>query len=271
MSTNLHQQESQHTMQLAIQGKQIDLGDSLRSHVAEKIQDINHKFFNHATFANVTFSREGHGHGLIKTHISMGIGKNIMVMADAVEGEIYLSFETAVEKTIKQLRRYKSRLRDHHGRLEKTAGAEGLFAKSYVLADEEGDEYENDNVKGDAPVVIAEMSMDIQKMSVSDAVMRMDLTGQNFLLFRNPSSDELNLVYRRPDGNVGWIDPAGNGKKQPDKTLTKPNVRVISSASRTQAKKPARRKPQAGKKKPAPKRKTAKSSAAKSAKKRTRR
>src|SRR3989304_3119671 len=105
-------------MQLTIQGKQIDLGDALRTHVEEKIDFINQKYFNHATYATITFSKEGHGHGLVKAHISMRIGKNIMVMADAVENDPYVSFEAAAEKVAKQLRRYKNRLRDHHERLE---------------------------------------------------------------------------------------------------------------------------------------------------------
>ncbi len=198
-------------MQLTVQGKQIDLGDALRVHVSEKIEDINQKYFNHATFASVTFSKEGHGHGLIKAHISISVGKNIMVVADAVEANPYLSFDAASEKVAKQLRRYKRRLRDHHERLER-GGADMLQARYYTIAPEKDDQLDGDVPAGDDPVIIAEIATDIQTMSVSEAVMRMDLSGQNALMFRNASHDELNMVYRRADGNVGWVDPLGNQK-----------------------------------------------------------
>jgi len=190
-------------MQLSVQGKQMEVGDALRTYVSAKIEDINAKFFNHATDATVTFSPEGHGHGLTRAHISIRVGRDIMVMADAKENDPYLSFDVASDKVAKQLRRYKNRLRDHHERHERAAV---LKAPYYVIADEPE---QDDNVpQGDDPVTIAEMVTDIQTLCVSDAVMRLDLGGQTALLFRNAKHGELNLVYRRPDGNVGWIDPA---------------------------------------------------------------
>ena len=192
-------------MQVTIQGKQIDLGTALREHVQDKMEDVNSKFFNHTTFATVTFSREGHGHGLMKTHITLQVGKNIKVQADAVEGDAYIAFDRATEKIIEQMRRYKKRLRDHHDRMELLADGEGQAAREHIL----GDGHE-DLPHGDDPPIIAEMTTDIQTLSVSEAVMRMDLAGQSALLFRNASHDGLNMVYRRPDGNVGWVDPIGN-------------------------------------------------------------
>lgn len=204
-------------MQLTIQGKQIDLGDALRQHVSEKLEDINHKYFNHATFATVTFSKEGHGHGMIKTHILIRVGKDIMVIGETQAGDAYASFDEAAEKVAKQLRRYKKRLRDHHERLEQTPESEIMKARSYVIATEgedpgkEPDEAEMAQ-SGDEPVIVAELATDIQKMSVYDAVMRMDLSGQTALLFRNAKHNGLNMVYRRPDGAVGWVDPDGNAE-----------------------------------------------------------
>lgn len=188
-------------MQVTIQGKQIDLGDALRTHVEDRLEEINTKFFNHAAHATVTFSREGHGHGLIRAHVSFHVGKDIHIISDAVESSARLSFDTAADKAARQLRRYKDRLRGHHERLERAALHETIQARDYVLSSDD------DKPQGDAPVIIAEMTTDIQTMSVSEAVMRMDLAGQTALLFRNASHNGLNMVYRRPDGNVGWIDP----------------------------------------------------------------
>ena len=191
-------------MQITIQGKQIDLGTALREHVQDKMEEVNSKFFNHATFATVTFSREGHGHGLVKTHITLQVGKNIKVLADATEGDAYISFDRASEKIAEQLRRYKNRLRDHHDRIEMLP--DGDSAREHVLADGHND----DSQHSDNPPIIAEMTTNIETLSVSEAVMRMDLADQPALLFRNASHDGLNMVYRRPDGNVGWVDPVGN-------------------------------------------------------------
>lgn len=204
-------------MQLTVQGKQMDVGDALRTHVSDKLEDINHKYFNHASFATVTFSKEGHGHGLIKAHISIRVGKNILVMADDQENSPYAAFDTAADKVAKQLRRYKKKLRDHHQRMEQTPEAEIMKARDFILAaepdrdiDGEAEELQDDVPKGEDPVIVAEMAMDIQTMSVGDAVMRMDLSGQPALMFRNSKTNRLNMVYRRTDGNIGWVDPEGD-------------------------------------------------------------
>ncbi len=196
-------------MELTVHGKQIDVGDALRTHVTDKIEDLNSKYLNHATFATVTFAPEAHKQ--IKTNILFKVGKNITVMADAVEHDPYVSFESAAEKVGKQLRRYKRKLRDHHDRMEQTPEGAVMKARDYILAANE-DEPESELAQagvpeGDDPVVIAEMARDIETMSVSDAVMRMDLSGQSALMFRNAKTEGINVVYKRSDGNIGWIDP----------------------------------------------------------------
>ncbi len=198
-------------MQLTVQGKQMDVGDALRTHVANKIEELNSKYFNHGTYATITFSREGHGHGLTNAQIHIRIGKNIMVLAESLAGDPYGAFDTAAEKVGKQLRRYKRRLRDHHDRMEETP--EILKARYVTLASKE----EEREIKGDDPVIVAEISADIQTMSVSDAVMRMDLSGQTAMMFRNAKHNRLNMVYRRPDGNIGWVDPAAEKEKKAEK------------------------------------------------------
>lgn len=197
-------------MQISIHGKQMDVGDALRTHATDKLEDLNQKYFNNGTEATVTFSPEGHGHGLVRTHISIRIGKEIMVMSDAEAADPYGSFETAYEKVAKQLRRYKRRLRDHHNRMEQTPEGEMLKARDYVIANEADNAAPEEAADDAAPVVVAEVTANIQTMSVSEAVMRLDLSGQPALMFRNANHKGLNMVYRRTDGHVGWLDPEGN-------------------------------------------------------------
>lgn len=194
-------------MEMIVQGKQIDVGDALKTHVTGKLEDINKKYFNHTTDATVTFSREGQKN--FKVNISFNVGQNIHVVTEAIEGDPYAAFDTASEKAAKRLRRYKRRLRDHHNRAEKTPEAEMIKARDYTLAMEaqEAVEQDNDDDLHKDPAIIAEIQTNIQKMSVSEAVMRMELGELNALMFRNAGNDKINMVYLRKDGNVGWIEP----------------------------------------------------------------
>lgn len=194
-------------MQITVQGKQMDVGDSLRTHATTRINEVLQKYFNRATDVTVTLSPEGHS--FIRAHISLHIGRQIMVQANATEAEAYAAFDTALTKISKQLRRYKQRLRDHHDRIAEVPEAEWIKAQDYTIAaeptDSEGDDSEP---SGSDPLVIAEMTTAIQSMSVSEAVMRLDLSGQPALLFTNAKTGGLNMVYRRADGNIGWVDPS---------------------------------------------------------------
>ena len=199
-------------MELNVHGKQIDVGDALRTHVEDKLSDLNEKYFNHAAFATVTFSKEGHGKPETRAHILIQLGKNVMVVADATDHDPYASFEAAATKVSKQMRRYKKKLRDHHERVEQTPEEEILKARDYVLAAAPEQDDAPEGEAPDEPLIVAEMTQEILTMSVSDAVMRLDLSGQPALMFRNASHDGINMVYRREDGNVGWVDPEGHGK-----------------------------------------------------------
>lgn len=199
-------------MEMIVQGKQIDVGDALREHVIGKLEDINQKYFNHTTSATVTFSREGHSNTEFKVNISFLVGKNIQVVAEAVEGDPYAAFEAAAEKAAKRLRRYKRRLRDHHDRSEKTPEKELMKARAYTLAQEAEEAVEQEQEHDDEgnhkdPAIVAEIKTNIEKLSVSEAVMRMELADQNALMFRNASNNKINMVYHRKDGNIGWIEP----------------------------------------------------------------
>lgn len=206
-------------MNVNIHGKQTDIGDSLRGHIIDKLEDANEKYFNRAIEANVTLSPEGHSQ--IKTHISIRVGKDIMVMSDAVAHDHYGSFDSACEKVAKQLRRYKKRLRDHHERLENSPEEHFIPARDIVISADEAKSIEEQAEQDHAePLVVAEMTTNIQTMSVSEAVMRLDLSGENALLFRNAQHNGLNMVHKRADGNVGWIDPEGNQSSEPLKVVS---------------------------------------------------
>ena len=193
-------------MQLSIQGRQIDVGDALRQHISESLSGVIAKYFGDAIDASVTLTREGSDFG---AKISIHIGKGIQLEASEVAGDIYPAFDLAAEKLAKRLRRYKRRLKDHH---QKMQHAETVEAQQFVI---KPDELESDEELtsdlGDEPAVIAELTTDIPNLTVSEAVMRLDLIEEGALMFRNRAHGGLNMVYRRGDGNIGWVDPQSNG------------------------------------------------------------
>ena len=200
------------SMQLTVTGKQIDIGDALRRHVEANLSSILGKYFGTAIEAHVVVAREAH---LTRAEISIHIGRGIEVNAHAAAPEIYAAVDTAADRVAKRLRRYKRRLRDYHAKArERSAISERAI--DYVLAPvvEEADGEEIEVSTGGAPAVIAEMSMELPHLTVGEAAMRMDLADATVLLFRNRSHGELNLVYRRADGNIGWIDPELDATRQ---------------------------------------------------------
>lgn len=194
------------TMQLTVTGKHIDVGDALRRHIETGLNSILGKYFGTAIEAHAVITREAH---LACAEIYLHIGRGIVVNAHASAPEIYPAVDAAADRIAKQLRRYKRRLRDYHAKARERSVASER-AMEYVLAPavEDGDEEEpaKDNAAG-GPAVIAEMSTELPHLTVGEAAMRMDLADAPVLLFRNRSHGELNVVYRRADGNIGWIDP----------------------------------------------------------------
>jgi ribosomal subunit interface protein len=194
-------------MQLTVTGKQVDVGDALRRHVESALDSLLDKYFGAAIEAHAVFAREGH---LIQVEISLHIGRGIVINSGAAAADHYPAFDAAAERLAKQLRRYKRRLRDHHGKAHASV-ERAETARSFVLApiDEEAEaDADAGTVDGASPVVIAEMSTEMPRLTVGEAAMRLDLADAPVLLFRNRTHGELNLVYRRGDGNIGWIDPA---------------------------------------------------------------
>jgi len=191
-------------MQLTVKGKQLDVGDALRTHVADSLSAAVGKYFTKPLEANVVLSREAH---LFKADIQVHVGRGILVQSASEADQPYPAFDTACEKIAKRLRRYKSRLRNHHG--NEGNGADALPARYQILEAEADTHHVDGEEVAEAvhPVVIAEMQTQIETLTVSEAVMRMELGELPALMFRNRAHGGINLVYRRADGNVGWVDP----------------------------------------------------------------
>ncbi len=187
-------------MRYQITGKQIDIGAALQTHVKTELGDAVQKYAARPTDANVIFSKSAHEYACEATvHLSTGL----TVSAKGHATEIYAAFESCREKMEKQLRRYKRRLKDHHK--DRTEPVELSGASSYILAGENNES--QDEPETLLPIIVAEMETQIPSLSVGEAVMQMELAGAPVLVFRNEKKDGVNVVYRRDDGNIGWIDP----------------------------------------------------------------
>jgi ribosomal subunit interface protein len=189
-------------MDIRVSGHQIDTGEALREQVDERLHALAEKYFSRAISAQVTFGKGPHDHSFtcdIVAHVPQGVvlkGSAGATLAPA-------AFEQAADRIETQLRRYKRRLKDRHSQ---TAFADALDAGYTVFAPPTEAEEPPDN-----PPVVAETRVDIPSASVSDAVMLLDLRNTNALMFRNSGTGAFNMVYRRGDGTIGWVEPARSG------------------------------------------------------------
>ena len=191
-------------MDIRVSGHQVDTGDALRGHVTERLQAIADKYFSRAVSAQVTFGKGPHDHGFacdIVAHVMHGV-----VLKGAGEAqEARHAFDGAADKVENQLRRYKQRLKDRNGGgLDALPVLETNAGYTVFNAGEETEDV------GDAPLIVAETRVDVPDATVSDAVMMLDLRNTNALLFKNSGSGVLNMVYRRGDGTIGWVEPQRN-------------------------------------------------------------
>jgi ribosomal subunit interface protein len=187
-------------MRYQITGKQIDIGEALQIHVEQELNIVVEKYAERPTDAHVVFSKSAHEHVCEATvHLSTGL----TAQAKASAHEIYAAFDSCAEKMEKQLRRYKRRLKNHHRDRPEPVALSG--AASYILASSMGAESEEPDTL--QPITIAEMETDVPSVSVGEAVMQLELAGSPVIVFRNESHGGINVVYRRDDGNIGWIDP----------------------------------------------------------------
>ncbi len=198
-------------MQITVSGKQIELSDALRARVSEHLDQIAGKYFDSALEAHVTFSR---ARSFFTCDINVHAGRGLRLRGEGEAADAHAAFDDAAEHIAKRLRRYRRRVNEHARDLAGRERPED--GRQYVLREE--DEAPEAGAlpaagaeAGTFATVIAEAATEISRLTVSEAVMRMDLANQPVLMFRNSSSGELNVVYRRSDGNVGWIDPAGRG------------------------------------------------------------
>jgi len=191
-------------MSLRISGKSISVGEALRGRVSERTEEVLRKYFDGNYSGHITLSKDGFG---FRTDCALHLDSGIILEADSNAPDAYASADQALLMIEKRLRRYKSRLKDRSARKAHAAAARvelQLDASSYVLeAPGEGEE----EITGYNPVIIAEATTSLKRLSVSEAVMELDLSGAACLVFQHGSSGRVNVIYRRADGNVGWIDP----------------------------------------------------------------
>ena len=193
-------------MQLSITGKQIDIGNSLRAYVQGKVTQSVGKYFDRPVDGAVTFSRDGHEY---RSDCMVHLASGLHLQAQGRSTDIYASFDSAIDRMEKRLRRYKSRIRDHHN------GARASFdlspAREHIIAPEaDGAASEPATL---TPVIVSENTTQLRTLTVGEAVMQLDLMETPALVFRNSAHGEVNVVYRRGDGNIGWIDPSTSAKR----------------------------------------------------------
>ena len=186
-------------MQIKVTGKNLDIGETLRAHVSERLQQFRQKYFDGTVHAHVTVEKQ---RSSFQTDCSLHLATGLILQAHGTAHDAFPSFDAAALHLEKQLKRYKQRLKDHHrSRKEPVRNEE---APSFIIAasDDHGAEPADLN-----PAVIAETTRALPELTVGEAVMQLDLSTVPFVLFRNARDSGLNVVYRRPDGNIGWVDP----------------------------------------------------------------
>ena len=186
-------------MDVRVAGHQVEIGESLRDQAVGRMQSLAEKYFSRAVAANVTVSPGPHNDFVCD--IVAPVAQGVVLKAHHRAPEAHIAFEGAGDKIEKQLRRYAKRLREHKGNgvdaFEENAG--------YTVFAFDGEDGQDEDAAG--PTIVAETRVDIPDASVSDAVMLMDLRNTNALMFRNSASGEFNMIYRREDGNIGWVEP----------------------------------------------------------------
>lgn len=192
-------------MQIQITGKHIDLGVALRGRIENGLEAAVTKYFDRPTAGHVTVSKDGYQTAV---DCSVHLPSGIVLQAQGMAEEPYAALENALEKMEKRVRRYKRRLKDHHRADRAPMPSESVPA--FVLQSQDEDVAgTSDGESGeDQPLIIAEMAEQLRTMSVSEAVMQLELGDAPVVFFKHTSHDRLNLVYRRPDGHIGWVDPA---------------------------------------------------------------
>ena len=191
-------------MPFRVSGKNLDIGEALRTRITSRVAEALGKYFDAGYSGHVTVEKEGFG---FRTECVIHLDSGVTLHTEANAADAYASADQAAERIEKRLRRYKRRLKDRHAARANGSdnGGAAIDAPSYVIAAPQQDT--DEEVTEFNPVIIAESTTALKRFSVSEAVMELDMTGAPVIVFRHASHGRVNLVYRRPDGQVGWIDP----------------------------------------------------------------
>lgn len=193
-------------MDIQVSGKNMDLGDALQAYVSEKLEDSVQKYFDRGAEASVTFSKERH---LVECDLTTHLASGVFLAAHGEGGDAYSAFEESLEKLEKRVRRYKRRLKNHHANGKEPLPAESasyyLIEPFAEVEDPEGDVEIELN-----PVIVAESQTTLREMTVGAAVMQLDIAEQPAVVFKNAAHGRINIVYRRRDGHIGWVDPGAS-------------------------------------------------------------
>jgi ribosome hibernation promoting factor len=189
-------------MDIQVSGKNMELGDALQGHATERLSAGVRKYFNREVEATVTFSKERH---LVGCDLTAHLASGVFLAAHGEGRDAYGAFDESLERLEKRIRRYKRRLKGHHA-----SGKDPLPAEkaSFYVLEPLKDEEEEEPAEGDpTPVIIAESEASVREMTVGAAVMQLDLSEQPAFIFKNAAHGRINVVYRRRDGHIGWVDP----------------------------------------------------------------
>ncbi len=192
-------------MVLRVSGKNFDIGEALRIHVRERVEAATARYFDGSVTGHVILDHEGSGY---RADCTLHLASGVTMHAEGRAQEPYASFEQAADKLERRLSRYKRRLKDHHPASNSMAQVAEDRVADYVIQEPEDAEFGTDF----HPVVVAERTSAMKTMPVSEAVMELDFTGAPVQVFRHAGNGRVNIVYRRPDGNIGWIDPGAPDK-----------------------------------------------------------
>jgi ribosomal subunit interface protein len=186
-------------MQLSITGRQIDIGDALRNHARARLSAVTGRFLDAAVDGTVNFVREGAGY---RTDCTVHLRSGLYLHTHGKSPDIYASFDQAAERLEKRLSRHKSKIRDHHNgaRGDARPAAEASYV-TFAFADE------TETGSAIDPAVVAETTLQIRTLTVSEAVLQLDLADSPVVVFRNAGHGQINVVYKRADGHIGWVDP----------------------------------------------------------------
>ena len=187
-------------MDIRVSGHQVETGEALQGHVETRLSGIASKYFSKALSAHGTFGRGPHER--FTSDIVMHVMQGLVLKGRGEAQDAHVAFDQAADRIEKQLRRYMRRLQNRHSQ---SAHALKEEEAAYTVFD--GGDFEDEVTQPDAPVIVAEMSVDIPESNVSDAVMLMDLRNTPALLFKNTGTGRHNMVYRREDGTIGWVEP----------------------------------------------------------------